>query len=134
MQKLRVESVCPHDMHVFSAFQPCIETRAIDVVSQHASASEKVLQYKGLHGRFCPHVLCFVSLFGTSWFSGKKEAIPALHPSSLYCASFHCLDLSWYLSRSFGVHWERYNQARHCILHRHLRAYTEPHLGYPERR
>jgi hypothetical protein len=73
MQKLRVDSVCPHDMHVFSTFQPCIETRAIDVVSQHASASEMVLQYKGLFRRFCTHIFCFASFLVLLNLVGKRK-------------------------------------------------------------
>jgi hypothetical protein len=60
-------------MHVFSAFQPCIETWAIDVVSQHASAQEMVLEYKGLHGRFCNQVLCFVSILVPLGLVGKRN-------------------------------------------------------------
>jgi len=62
MQYLRLRSVCPYDMHVFSASQPCIQTWAIDVVSHYASAQQTVLEYKGPDGRFCTLALCFVSI------------------------------------------------------------------------
>lgn len=90
MQSLRERSVCPYDMHVFSTFQPCIETWAIDVVSHYASAQEMVLEYKGLHGRFCTLVLCFVSFLVPLGSLGKRKLfLLCILPS---CAvPLHCL-------------------------------------------
>lgn len=134
MQSLRVRSVCPYNMHVFSAFQPCIETRAIDVVSQYASASEMVLQYKGVHGRFYTHILCFASFLVRLDLVGKRKLLllcirlPFIVP--LFTASV-LSDTSVGPLESIGKNTTRLDTA---FLYRHHRAYTEPHLGYLERR
>lgn len=112
MQSLRDRSVCPYDMHVFSAFQPCIETWAIDVVSYYASAQETVLEYKGLHGRFYTLVLCFVSFLVFLRSVGKRK-------SFLLCILLSCAvplftaSTLLVLSRSFGYHWRSCIQTRH---------------------
>jgi hypothetical protein len=67
-------------------------------------APQMVLQYKGLHGRFCTHVLCFVLILVLPGVVGKRKLF--LLCIRLFCAVplFTALP-SWYLSRFLEYVW-----------------------------